>query len=281
MTSLLPPTWHPALVAALVASAVAFVVAARRTPGGVPISSTWRFAGSLVVLYLACGWPLGDLAAHVSLTALVIQRLLLMLVAAPLVLASLPVGVVRRATHPPIVDGTLCRLGQPAVAIGVVTVIGTVTLLPIVVTWASSGSMEGTIVVLVTFLVGVVLWLPLLGIAPGTRRLSNVGKGGYCMAASLVVTSLSFVWIFSTHVLYPSFTHQHSIVAMSPIVDQQLAGYVSKLGAYLPLWITAFVYFAKSGDGGEDDPTLRWVDVERELERSDRKSQRQERSATS
>ena len=271
MSSLLPPSWHPALAAVLAAAAVAYAVATSRPAFRATPGERARFAAALVVLWVACGWPLGDLAAHVSLTATVLQRLLVMLAVAPLLVASLPVALVARWTRPPAVDAVSRALGHPAVAIVVVTVVGTVTLVPAVVSWGASSSAAGAVVVAVTLVVGVVLWLPVLGRAPATRRLSTLAKGAYCMAASLVVTSLSFVWIFSQHVLYPSFSHQHAIVAMSPLVDQQLAGYVAKFGAYLPLWVVAFALFARSGEGGEhQEATLRWVDVQRELERADR-----------
>lgn len=273
MTSLLPPTWHPALLGALVVAAVAYAVATSRPATIATPAERWRFVGGISVLYVACAWPLGDLAAHVSLTAVVFQRLLLMLAAAPLMVAAMPVALLAVLTRPRAADAVSHALGHPAVAIAIVTLVGTATLVPAVVTWASSSSVSGAVLVATTLLVGLVLWWPILGRAPTTRRLSYVAKGAYMMAASLVVTSLSFIWIFSRHTLYPSLSHQHAILAMSPIVDQQLAGYVSKLGAYLPMWIVAFVLFVKAGDGGDDDgATLRWVDVQRELERVDRHS---------
>ena len=63
-----------------------------------------------------------------------------------------------------------------------------------------------------------------------------------------------------------------TILRISPLLDQQLAGFVAKLGAYVPMWIVAFVLFARAGDGEEpDDATLRWVDVQREFERAERR----------
>jgi cytochrome c oxidase assembly factor CtaG len=269
VTSLRPPTWHPALVGVLAAVAVLYAVATR---GVATRGERWRFAGCVAVLWLACAWPLGDLAAHVSLSAAIVQRLLVLLAAAPLLLTSLPLERLASWTRPRPIDATLHWLGHPAVAIAIVTVVGTATLLPAVIDFATGGPLQGAAILAVTLAVGVVLWLPILGRVPGGRHLSLVAKGAYCMAASLVVTSLSFVWIFSQHVLYPSFAHQPAVLGISAVDDQQLAGYVSKLGAYLPLWIVAFVLFARAGDGGSDeaDP-LRWVDVERELERADRR----------
>jgi cytochrome c oxidase assembly factor CtaG len=271
VTSLLPPTWHPLLLGVLAAAVAAYAIVTSRRDLSATQAERIRFGGAIAIMLIACGWPLGDLAAHVSVTAVVLQRLLLMLGAAPLLVLAMPVALLATVTRPRSVDATSKALGHPAVAIVIVTVVGTATLVPAVVTWASSSSAAGGVVVVTTLLVGVVLWWPILGRAPATRRLSYLAKGAYLMAASLVVTSLSFIWIFSRHTLYPSLSHQHAILAMSPIVDQQLAGYVSKLGAYLPLWIVAFVLFVKAGDGGDDDGvTLRWVDVQRELERVDR-----------
>jgi cytochrome c oxidase assembly factor CtaG len=268
VTSLRPPTWHPALVGVLAGVLLAYAFVTRTSATR---SERARFASGLAVLWLACAWPLGDLAAHVSLSAAVTQRLLVLLAATPLLVSALPVDDVARWTRPRVVDATVHALGHPAAAIVVVTVVGTITLMPAVVDWGATGSLAGGAVLAVTLGVGVVLWLPILGRVPGGRRLSDVAKGGYLLAASLVVTSLSFIWIFSRHVLYPSFAHQQAVLGLSAIDDQQLAGYVAKLGAYLPLWLTAFVLFARSGDAmSEDDATLRWVDVQRELERADR-----------
>ena len=50
---------------------------------------------------MALTWPLADLAAHWSLTALVTQRLILVLVVAPLLLLGLPYDVIQWLTRPP------------------------------------------------------------------------------------------------------------------------------------------------------------------------------------
>src|ERR1019366_1462959 len=91
VTSLLPPTWHPAVVAALVVASGAYLVASRRGEFAASRAERRRFAAADVLAYLVCSWPLGDLAAHVSITAVVVQRLVLMLAVASVVLSSLPV----------------------------------------------------------------------------------------------------------------------------------------------------------------------------------------------
>ena len=57
------------------------------------------FAGACAALAVALTWPVADLAAHWSLTALVTQRLILVLAVAPMLLLGLPHDI-RRVDHP-------------------------------------------------------------------------------------------------------------------------------------------------------------------------------------
>src|ERR1700722_9008251 len=52
--------------------------------------SVGAFTGAFAAAVLALTWPVADLAAHWSLTALVSQRLILMLAVAPMLLMGLP-----------------------------------------------------------------------------------------------------------------------------------------------------------------------------------------------
>jgi len=276
VTSLLPPTWHPALVGVLALAAAGYALVTTRRGVVASRAQRLRLALALVVFYLAYAWPLGDLATHVSVSAVVVQRLLVILAVAPLLITALPDDLVATITRPVVLDRASRACGHPAVAIVVVTVVGSVTLLPPVVTWGASSSGAGAVLAAVTLLLGTVLWWPVLERAPAAHRLSNVAKGAYLMAASLVVTSLSFIWIFSQHVLYPSFAHQQAVLGLSAIDDQQLAGYIAKLGAYLPLWVIAFLFFSRAADesAAREEPPLRWIDVQRELERVERDHRR-------
>ncbi len=96
-----PWAFHLHLGAWLAIAALAFVYAmavrptgAQPGPGLAPTRRQLRFlVGGLLALVLALTWPLADLAAHWSLTALVVQRLLLTLGAAPLLLLAMPTAL--------------------------------------------------------------------------------------------------------------------------------------------------------------------------------------------
>ena len=275
MTSLLPFRWH----------VLELLVIGASTVGLVSVIGPWRQRRlalyAMATLAFATLWPLGDLAASVSLTAATIQRLLIMLLVAPLLLLSLPIEMLARLTRPHGIDALTRRLAHPGVAIAVVTVVGTATLSTPSIDWGARSSLGRGIVLLVVLVVGVILWLPALSLLPGTRHLSPMGRAGYVFVSSLVVTGLSFVWIFARHSLYPALHHQLAILHISPLFDQQLAGFVSKFGAYAPMWAIAFVIFSRADEDGTaiEETPLHWADVEREMLRVDRLREREQRRA--
>jgi len=270
VAALLPFDLHPFVIAALLAAATAhhFLVSSPRQ------RSLARYA--LLVFLIVTIWPIGDVAAKVSLSVATGQRLVIMLLVAPLLLLSLPTTTLARLTRPAPVDFAIRKLAHPGLAIAVVTLVGTATLIAPVVDWGARSEVARDLILVVVLGVGVLLWIPALAVMPGTRRLSPVARAGYVFGSALVVTSLSFVWIFARHPLYPGLHDQYALLHMTPLFDQQLAGFVAKFGCYLPMGWVAFVIFAHADNQGvavEETP-LYWADVERELLRLDRQRAR-------
>ena len=231
---------------------------------------------ALISLLAVVVWPIGDIAASVSLTVATVQRLIIMLLVAPLLLRSIPIQIFSRLTRPKAVDFLATKVAHPGVALLLVTVLGTLTLSTPLVDCGAGSTLGRNAVLLITLISGFLLWAPSLAIVPGARRLSPAGRAGFIFVSSLVVTSLSFVWIFSLHSLYPGLHNQHELLNMTPLFDQQLAGFVAKLGCYLPMWIVAFRIFFHAEDEGvpvEESP-LQWADVERKMLRIDRQRER-------
>ena len=270
MRSLLPLHWHIIELLIIVAAGAAHFVVVRS-------NHQRRLAiGALFALAVVTIWPVGDLAASVSLSIATVQRLVIMLLVAPLLLLSTPTAVFSRVTSPRFIDGLTRRLAHPGMAIAVVTVLGTVTLAVPTVDAGARSTLVRDLTLLVVLVVGLILWVPALGIMPGARRLSPAARAGYVFASSLVVTSLSIVWIFARHPLYPGLHNQQAILHISALTDQQLAGFVAKLGCYIPMFVVAFRMFFHAEDErlpAEASP-LYWADVERQLLRVDRQSER-------
>ncbi len=274
-----PFDWHLHLVWLLAFPAlVALYVWATRHEGyGATRRQQALFLGGVVVLAVAVTWPLGDLAAHWLLVALVLQRLLLTLAVPPLLVLGTPRPVIARLTRPTVVDALLRVITRPLPAVAIVTVVAVGTLTTGAVSLAARSDAARVVIELVVLASGFVLWAPVLTELPGAPRLSALGRGGYLIVQSIVPSFLSIVWIFARHSLYPTFSHTGTVVGLSPLLDQQLAGFLAKLSTIAVLWTVAFVIMTRAQAAettGEDAEPLLWTDVEREIERADRRQRR-------
>ena len=274
-----PFDWHLHLVwlLAFAAAVGAYLWATRRPGWAATTRQRVLFLCGLVVLVLAVTWPLGDLAAHWLLMALVLQRLLLTLAVPPLLVLGTPRPIIARLTRPAPVDAVLRVVVRPVPAVAIVTVIAVATLTTGAVSLAARSEAARVLIELIVLASGFVLWAPVLTELPGAPPLSAMGRGAYLIVQSIVPSFLSIVWIFARHPLYPPFTHTGTVVGMSSLLDQQLSGFLAKLSTIAVLWTVAYVIMtrAQTADtAGEDAEPLMWSDVEREIERANRRERR-------
>ena len=101
-----PLDWHLHFVwlLALLALAAGFLWATRHGDYAATGRQKLLFLGGAVLLAAALTWPLGDLASHWLLLALVLQRLVLTLAVPPLLVLGTPRAVIDRLTRPAAVD---------------------------------------------------------------------------------------------------------------------------------------------------------------------------------
>jgi putative membrane protein len=272
-----PFDWHLHLFWLLALPAlVAVYVGATRRPGcGATTRQRLLFLGGAVLLLAAVTWPLGDLASHWLLLALVLQRLLLTLAVPPLLVLGTPRPIISGLTRPPAVDAVLRVVVRPLPAVAIVTVVAVATLTTGAVSLAAHSDAARVVLELVVLASGFVLWAPVLSELPGAPGLSALARGGYLIVQSIVPSFLSIVWIFARHSLYPTFTHPGTVAGMSPLLDQELAGFLAKLSTIAVLWTVAFVIMTRAQASEDADPPLVWSDVEREIERAERRERRQ------
>lgn len=236
-----------------------------------------QLAVALVALAVALTWPVADLAAHWSLTALLVQRLLLTMVVAPLLLLAAPPRLLAALTSPAPVDDALATVTRPVVAIVIFAAIVLGSLLPVAVaaqasSWAVRGAVDALLVV-----AGVVLWGPVLRHIPGTSRPAAVGVAAYLIVQSVLPGFPSVLYIFARHPFYPAFAGAHRAIGLSPLDDQQLAGVIGKVGTLPVLWTVAWIVLARAQRAeaaGADAEPWHWLDVERRLQRAERRQAR-------
>ena len=275
-----PFDWHLHLLwmLALLCLVAAYLWATRQQGSRATARQKVLFFGGVVLLAGALTWPLGDLASHWLLLALVFQRLLLTLAVPPLLVLGTPRPLIARLTRPAAVDAVQRIAVRPAPAVAIVTVVAVGTLTVGAVSLAAQFLVVRVAIQLLVLASGFVLWAPVLTELPGAHRLSPLGRGGYLIVQSIVPSFLSIVWIFARHSLYPTFTHPGTVAGMTPLLDQELAGFLAKLSTIAVLWTAAFVIMTRAqadDTAGRDAEPLVWSDVEREIERADRRDRRQ------
>jgi cytochrome c oxidase assembly factor CtaG len=189
-----PFDWHLHLFW-LLAFPVLVVLYLRAVGRTATVRQKLLFLGGALVLLCSVTWPLGDLAAHWLLLALVLQRLLLTLAVPPLLVLGMPRPLIARLTRPAPVDAVLRVAVRPAPAVAIVTVIAVATLTTGAVSLAARSDAARVVIELVVLASGFVLWAPVLTELPGAPRLSPLGRGGYLIVQSIVPSFLSIFWV--------------------------------------------------------------------------------------
>jgi cytochrome c oxidase assembly factor CtaG len=283
LVAVTPWAWnpHPVLWATLAIFGVGVALLHRRLAATAEHPLPWpetrmlRFVGALVVTLIALGYPLGDLAAHWSVAALVLQRCVLVLAVGSLLLAGIPDDVLAWATRPAPVDAVLLRLVRPPVAVAIVTVVLVGSMAGPLVAAQSNSAVVRALLALAVIGAGIVLWLPVLGRVPGIPRPRPMIRAVYVVAQAVVPVFLSFLYILSRHPIYPTLSRPSDGIGISPVTDQQIAGFVSKLTFLITLLGVAAAILVQAPDSDEDlgpeDPLV-WADVQRHFERADRRS---------
>jgi len=281
-----PWAWHlhPVTWTLLVLLVLGYVLALRRwsptTATGAPAASRRQlrsFALGVVSLVAVCTWPIADLARRWSMLAHVTQHVVLLLVAPPLLLLGLPDWLAAKLTAKAVVDQIVARLTRPVTATILFNAVVIGSMAPVVVDAEARSAPIHGVVNLALFLVGIIMWTPVLHALPGRHQLSAAGKVGYLFVQSIVPNFPALILIFADHVLYGAFATAPRALGISPLLDQRLAGAMAKMGGIGILWITAGVILMRAQraeERGADPEPLTWRDVERELERVERRRRR-------
>lgn len=238
-----------------------------------------EFFGGLLLAVILSTYPIERIARLESTTAYLLDNLGLMLGAVPLFLLSLPRPLVSRLTRPVAIDRTLTALTKygPATAIFSGSIL--VSMLTPVVEAQAHSTIVRALLHLEVIGAGAVMWIAALRILPGVRHLSVAGRIAFLFTQSLLPSFPAFALIFAHHPFYPVFAHRIGLLGISAVGDQQLAGGLSKVLSIAVLWGASVAILLRAQaheDQGEGEEPITWDDVERELERTSRRSQRRE-----
>jgi cytochrome c oxidase assembly factor CtaG len=238
VTQLLAETWNwePSVIVGCLALLALYVLGLRPDAGVTQIATWPRFLsflfGDLAILFALVS-PLDVLGDTYLFSAHMLQHLLLLSVAPPLLLLGLPPAPVAAVLRHPLLAQAERILGRPgtALAIGV----GTLWAWHIPALFNATLADERVHVAEhLSFLVSAtILWWPV--VAPGSfRRLEALSAALYLFLAMAGDALLGILITFTPPGLYPAYLHPDDVLGilpllrdrwgLSPAVDQQLAG---------------------------------------------------------
>jgi putative membrane protein len=201
------------------------------------------FTLGVLVIYLAEGTPLHELSEQYLFTAHMVQHLLLISLAVPLMLLGTPAWLLRPALDHPLLARLLRAATKPVVALLLFN--GTLAFwhLPEMYDWALWSHNAHILEHVMFFTTAVILWWPIFSPLPELPRLSYPLQILYLFVQSLVPGVIAALVTFADRVIYPTYDAAPRITHLSPLADQQMAGLIMKIVGTFMLWLLATVIF--------------------------------------
>jgi cytochrome c oxidase assembly factor CtaG len=243
-------TFEPAVVVPVAAAAALYLrgwsALRRRMPERFGPGRAAAFAAGLGVALLALCSPI-DALGHRLLQAHMIQHLLLMIVAPPLLWLGAPVapllsglpGPARRAVVSILATGPVRRLTRvltdPRVAWVSFVVVFWAWHAPALYDLALRSDLWHHVEHACFVLAAMLFWHPVILAWPARRAWPRWGMVAYLLLAEAQATLLSAILTFSDRVIYPAYAATAGRPGMSPLDDQALAGVI--------MWVPGSIAF--------------------------------------
>jgi putative membrane protein len=224
----------------------------QRVPARFPDWRLEAFLAGLLSLWLAAASP-ADTLAEQLLSAHMVQHLLLLAIAPPLLLlgspllpiirglpTSLRAAVVRPLSRQRWLREIVGALTHPGAALGISSVILWAWHVPAFYDLALRNPMVHAAEHALFFVGGVMFWWPVVQPWPSRARWPRGAIIPYLLAADVQNTVLAAILTFSDRVLYPWYAHVPRVGAMAPLQDQTLAGVLMWVPMSLVYLVPAF-----------------------------------------
>jgi cytochrome c oxidase assembly factor CtaG len=211
----------PTVVAGIVALGVGHALLARRL--GAPIRCSLYFAAGLLVIWGALETPLDTLGDHYLQSAHMVQHMLLLAFAPPLLLLGLTPAMANRLLRVP----GLRAVTEPIPAQSLYAAGILFWHIPFAYDFALSNGLAHIIEHLVFIAIGVLFWWPLLGATSSVSRwrLTDGQKLVYIFIATFPMMAVALPLQFSRSVFYASYAAAPRIVpGITAVIDQTIAG---------------------------------------------------------
>ncbi len=195
----------------------------QRDPEAVPTRQLWYFLGGLFVLFIALQSPI-DTYADNAFWVHMIQHLLLILAAPPLLLLGTPAAFVRPLTKKPALFAVARVLVNPGVAWLVSTGVFLGWHIPAFYDAAVLDVKIHALEHLCFITTSLLFWWPIFSPLPELPRLSRANQVGYLALSCQPNVILGAVLVFAPHAFYGVYAGALRLGSISPLVDQQAGG---------------------------------------------------------
>ena len=216
-----------------------------RFPGSsdVPTRQILLFTVGLWSIFIALYSPLDPLSDYYLFSAHMIQHLLLVLIAPPLMLLGTPGWMLRPVLRIPGVHGVARVLTFPVLAALLFNIVFAIWHVPAVYE-AGLKNITVHIIQHVTFIAtGVIMWWPVLSPMKELPRLPYGAQVLYMFVLSVPPAIVGALITFADGILYETYANAPEIWGISTAADQQIGGVIMKLPGFLIFLAAAGIIF--------------------------------------
>lgn len=225
------------------------------------------FSAGVASIYLVAGTPVHEISEQYLLSMHMFQHTVFTLIAAPLLLAGVPVWLWQALLRQRGVMPIARRLVHPVVAFGMFNLLMVLTHLPASLDYSLNHHWFHFFVHALLTGSAILMWWPILSSVPELPRLTAPLQMMYLFLQSLIPTVIAAFVTFADGAVYSFYEQAPRTWGLSAEADQQIAGGIMKLIGSAILWtfigIAFFQWYAREQNQTQEP---RWDEVEEELQ---------------
>ena len=204
-----------------------------------------QFVAGLLALWVASDWPVGLLGASYLVSIHMLQFLLYVLGAAPLLLLGTPEWMARRGLHRLRLDRPYRFLARPIPAAIMFNIMIICTHAPLSVDFLRGSQVGSFLLDMVWLTCGLIVWSPVVSPLPEVVHPSVLVKMAFMFLGigGVSIVPAGFM-VFADNPLYGAYELAPR-VGLTAVDDQQLAGAFMKVGMMPVVWITMAVMWSR------------------------------------
>ena len=188
------------------------------------------FLLAMLTIFVSLQGPLHELSEYYSLTAHMVQHLLVTLIMPPLLLKGIPRWLIEPVLRVRGVSQVARLLTHPFVAFGLFNAVFALWHVPSFYQSALGRPSVHGIEHMLFMSTAVLTWWPVYSPTSQLPPLSDPLQILFLFAQSLIPTVLGALIVFANFVMYPLYAAAPRVISLSPIDDQQVAGLIMWMG---------------------------------------------------